>query len=36
MLTFLSAFYLTQKHIDDDKSYEQDNSTMNSTFIVDF
>jgi len=36
MLIFLSAFYLIPKRIDDDKSHERDNSTMNSAFIVDF
>jgi len=36
MLTFLSPFYLIQKRIYDDKSRERDNSTINSTFIVDF
>ena len=36
MPTFLSVFYLIQKRIDDDKFDEWDNSTINSTFIVDF
>ena len=35
MLTFLGAFYLIRKPVDNDMSRERDGSTANSTFLVD-